>query len=55
MEFIETEQPLDGGRISHPNDIAGMAAFLLSDQSTFITGQEITIDGGWSISDGQYK
>ena len=55
MEFIETKQPLDGGRISHPNDIAGMAAFLLSDQSTFITGQEITIDGGWSISDGQYK
>lgn len=55
MDFIKTKQPLDGGRISHPHDIVGMAAFLLSNQSSFITGQEITIDGGWSISDGQYK
>jgi NAD(P)-dependent dehydrogenase (short-subunit alcohol dehydrogenase family) len=55
MEFIKTKQPLDRGRISRPDDIAGMAAFLLSDQSSFITGQEILIDGGWSISDGQYK
>lgn len=55
MEFVKTKQPLDGGRISRPDDIAGMAAFLLSDQSSFITGQEILIDGGWSISDGQYK
>ena len=55
MEFIKTKQPLDGGRISQPGDIVGMAALLLSDQTSFITGQEITIDGGWSISDGQYK
>lgn len=54
MRFIQTKQPLDGGRISHPNDIVGMAAFLLSDQAKFITGQEILIDGGWSISDGQF-
>lgn len=55
MEFIKTKQPLDGGRISQPDDLVGMAALLLSDQSSFITGQEITIDGGWSISDGQFK
>ena len=54
MDFIKTKQPLDGGRISLPKDIVGMAAFLLSDHSTFITGQEILIDGGWSITDGQY-
>lgn len=54
MKFIQTKQPLDGGRISQPNDIVGMAAFLLSDQAKFITGQEILIDGGWSISDGQF-
>ena len=55
MEFIKTKQPLDGGRISQPDDMVGMAALMLSDQSSFITGQEITIDGGWSISDGQFK
>lgn len=54
MKFIQSKQPLDGGRISTPNDIVGMAAFLLSNQSTFITGQELLIDGGWSISDGQF-
>lgn len=55
MDFIKTKQTLDGGRISQPQDIVGMAAFLLSDQSKFITGQEILIDGGWAISDGQFK
>lgn len=54
MKFIGTKQPLDGGRIGKPNDIVGMAALLLSDDSTFITGQEILIDGGWSISEGQF-
>jgi NAD(P)-dependent dehydrogenase (short-subunit alcohol dehydrogenase family) len=54
MQFIQTKQPLDGGRISKAEDIVGMAAFLLSDQSKFITGQEIAVDGGWSISDGQF-
>ena len=54
MQFMHSKQPLDGGRISQPKDIVGMAAFLLSDQAKFITGQEILIDGGWSISDGQF-
>jgi NAD(P)-dependent dehydrogenase (short-subunit alcohol dehydrogenase family) len=29
-----------------PNDIAGLASFLLSDESSFITGQLIVADGG---------
>jgi enoyl-[acyl-carrier-protein] reductase (NADH) len=29
-------------------------ALLLSDQGKFITGQNISVDGGWSISEGQY-
>lgn len=54
MEYIKTKQPLDGGRIGQPDDVSGMAAFLLSNQSSFITGQNILVDGGWSISEGQY-
>ncbi|HVY34779.1 MAG TPA: SDR family oxidoreductase [Caulobacteraceae bacterium] len=34
------------GRIGQPDDVAGMVAFLASDQSMFITGASIPIDGG---------
>ena len=34
------------GRVGTPADIAGMAAYLLSDQASWITGQIIGIDGG---------
>ena len=54
MQFIETKQPLDGGRIGIPGDADGAAVFLLSDRSKFITGQIIAVDGGWSVSEGQY-
>ncbi len=35
-------------RTGVPGDLAAMAAFLLSDQSTWITGQVIGVDGGMS-------
>ena len=54
MQFIKTKQPLDGGRIGVPNDTDGAAVFLLSDQSKFITGQVLAVDGGWNVSEGQY-
>jgi NAD(P)-dependent dehydrogenase (short-subunit alcohol dehydrogenase family) len=54
MQFIQTKQPLDGGRIAIPEDVNGAAVFLLSDQSKFITGQVIAVDGGWSVTEGQY-
>lgn len=34
------------GRIGEPDDLASMALFLASDESTFITGQAIAVDGG---------
>ncbi len=39
----EQVQPLG---IGFPEDIANLAAFLLSSESRFITGQSITVDGG---------
>jgi NAD(P)-dependent dehydrogenase (short-subunit alcohol dehydrogenase family) len=53
MSYIKTKQPLDGGRIGHVNDVTSLAALLLSDQTSFVTGQNIAVDGGWSVSEGQ--
>ena len=53
-QFIRTKQPLDGGRLGQPQDVDGAAVFLLSDESRFITGQVVAVDGGWSVSEGQY-
>lgn len=35
------------GRWGQPEDIAGAAVFLASDESSFVTGSEIKIEGGW--------
>jgi 2-keto-3-deoxy-L-fuconate dehydrogenase len=40
-------QPM--GRLDRPEEIAGAALYLASDQSAFVTGQTMIIDGGWSI------
>ena len=52
--FIRTKQPLDGGRIGQPQDLDAAVVYFLSDQSAFTTGQILTIDGGWCVSEGQY-
>ena len=36
------------GRLGKPEDVAPTVAFLLSDDSKYITGQNIVIDGGWT-------
>lgn len=36
-------------RIGEPADIAGPVAFLLSDSASWITGQTIVVDGGFTI------
>ncbi|MFV2001600.1 MAG: SDR family oxidoreductase [Paracoccaceae bacterium] len=39
-------QPM--GRIGRPEEIAALAVYLASDESQFVTGQAISIDGGWA-------
>lgn len=36
-------------RMGSPKDIVGGVYFLLSDESSYITGHNLVIDGGWSI------
>lgn len=45
-ESDRIQQPV--GRIGLPDDIASMVLFLCSDEAGFITGENITIDGGMS-------
>ncbi len=55
MNFIQTKQPLDGGRIGEPEDLDEAVIYFLGDGSRFTTGQTLFIDGGWMISEGQYQ
>ena len=35
------------GRLGSPDEIAGMAAYLASDDASFVTGASLTVDGGY--------
>jgi NAD(P)-dependent dehydrogenase (short-subunit alcohol dehydrogenase family) len=53
MKFVTTRQPLDGGRIGQPEDLDAAVVYLLTDESRFVTGQVLAVDGGWSVSEGR--
>lgn len=38
------------GHVGQPADIAAAALFLASDDSTFVTGQELNVDGGMALA-----
>lgn len=47
LKFFIDRQP--AGRFGTPEEIAALAAFLASDDSVFMTGQSVNIDGGITI------
>jgi NAD(P)-dependent dehydrogenase (short-subunit alcohol dehydrogenase family) len=47
VKRMEFAYPLGMG---NPEDIAGVVKFLLSEESKWITGQQITVDGGRNIN-----
>ncbi|HWD06034.1 MAG TPA: SDR family oxidoreductase [Amycolatopsis sp.] len=40
------------GRLGDPGEVAAVARFLLSPDASYITGQTLAVDGGWSIWGG---
>ena len=37
-------------RMASPDDVIPVLCFLLADEAGYITGQNLMVDGGWSIS-----
>jgi NAD(P)-dependent dehydrogenase (short-subunit alcohol dehydrogenase family) len=46
MDWVARRQSLTGGPVT-PDDVAGAAVFLASDQAAAITGAVLPVDGGW--------
>lgn len=44
--YVESHTPM--GRVGRPEDVVGAVLFLASPAASYITGQHVRVDGGWS-------
>jgi NAD(P)-dependent dehydrogenase (short-subunit alcohol dehydrogenase family) len=50
-EVLERLMPvLPSGRMAEPSEVAGLVAYLASDEAAQVTGQEVAIDGGAALN-----
>jgi NAD(P)-dependent dehydrogenase (short-subunit alcohol dehydrogenase family) len=47
VQRLSAKVPLQ--RVGQAPEIAGTVAYLLSDASSFVTGQNLAVDGGWTV------
>jgi NAD(P)-dependent dehydrogenase (short-subunit alcohol dehydrogenase family) len=48
MARREAQHPV--GRLGKPEDVASLAVFLASDVSSWMTGQDLVVDGGLTLA-----
>ena len=46
-EMDEIEKQIPARRMAHPKEIAKVVIFLCSNMNTYISGQDIVVDGGF--------
>lgn len=54
MSYMSSKQPLAHGKPLPASELDEAVIFFLGDSSRYITGQVLTLDAGWSVTEGQH-